>query len=123
MAVAPAPDQAVLFDGFPRTITQAQFLDDLLDTMGRTLDAAVYVNVSGTEIMRRLAGRLICRIPNSVPPAAPTARPRRLLRPVRRRARAAPDDIPELIRVRLRAFQRVTAPLVDTTSRRAGSFD
>ena len=109
-----APDQAVLFDGFPRTVTQAQFLDDLLHTMGRTLDAAVYVNVSGTEIMRRLAGRLICR-------TCQTPYHLQLQPPARAgfcdlcggELERRPDDIPELIRVRLRAFQRVTAPLVD----------
>ncbi len=109
-----APDQAVLFDGFPRTVTQARFLDDLLHTMGRTLDAAVYVNVSGTEIMRRLAGRLICR-------TCQTPYHLQLQPPARAglcdlcggELERRPDDIPELIRVRLRAFQRVTAPLVE----------
>ena len=51
-----APQQGVLFDGFPRTVAQAQFLDDLFPTMGRKLEAAIYLNVSDTEILRRLGG-------------------------------------------------------------------
>lgn len=109
-----APDQGVLFDGFPRTVTQAQFLDELFHTMGRKLEAVIYLDISDSEIMRRLAGRLVCRTCQTPyhlqlqPPARPGscdlcggALERRI------------DDIPELIRVRLRAFQRATAPLVD----------
>src|SRR5262245_34013217 len=55
------PDQGVLFDGFPRTRAQARFLDDLFHTMGRTLAAAIYLNLSEAAILQRLAGRLICQ--------------------------------------------------------------
>jgi adenylate kinase len=54
-------EQNILFDGFPRTVYQAKFLDELLAESGRELDAAIYINVSDEEIMRRLSGRIICR--------------------------------------------------------------
>jgi len=109
-----APEQGVLFDGFPRTVAQAQFLDDLFPTMGRKLEAAIYLNVSDTEILRRLAGRLICRSCQTpyhlqLHPPAQSGICDRCGGQLERR----PDDIPELIRVRLRAFQRVTGSLVD----------
>lgn len=109
-----APDQGVLFDGFPRTVTQARFLDDLISTMGRKLEAAIYLNVSDTEIMRRLAGRLVCHTCHAPyhPQLHPPTRAGMCDRCGGELARR-PDDIPELIRVRLRAFQRVTAPLVE----------
>jgi adenylate kinase len=109
-----APQQGVLFDGFPRTVAQAQFLDDLFPTMGRKLAAAIYLHVSDTEILRRLAGRLICHTCQTpyhlqLHPPARSGICDRCGGELERR----PDDIPELIRVRLRAFQRVNGPLLD----------
>ncbi len=109
-----APEQGVLFDGFPRTLAQAQFLDDLLPTMGRTLEAAVYLSVSDAEVLRRLAGRLICHTCQAsyhlqLHPPAQSGICDRCGGALERR----PDDIPELIRVRQRAFQRVRGPLLD----------
>ncbi|NJN98484.1 MAG: AAA family ATPase [Anaerolineales bacterium] len=56
------PAQGVALDGFPRTVYQAQALDDLLTNMDRTLDAAIYINVSDQQILtERIPGRLTCR--------------------------------------------------------------
>jgi adenylate kinase len=109
-----APERGVLFDGFPRTVAQAQFLDDLFPTMGRKLEAAIYLNVSDTEIQRRLGGRLVCHTCQTpyhlqLHPPARAGICDRCGGELERR----PDDIPELIRVRLRAFQRVRGPLLD----------
>lgn len=51
----------VLFDGFPRTVYQAESLQKILSESGRKLDAVVYLIASDEEIRRRLYGRLICR--------------------------------------------------------------
>lgn len=57
------PDCAkgVLLDGFPRTIAQAQALDEGLKGVGKTVDGAVYINVPREVLLRRLSGRYICR--------------------------------------------------------------
>ncbi len=57
------PDCAkgVLLDGFPRTIAQAQALDEGLKGVGKTIDGAVYINVPREVLLRRLSGRYICR--------------------------------------------------------------
>ncbi|MBA2284704.1 MAG: adenylate kinase [Ktedonobacteraceae bacterium] len=57
------PDCArgVLLDGFPRTIAQAQALDEGLPGVGRHIDLAVYLNVPRAELLKRLSGRYICR--------------------------------------------------------------
>lgn len=55
------PAVGILFDGFPRTLSQAQFLDDLFGEIGRTLDGILYFDVSDDVIVDRLPGREICR--------------------------------------------------------------
>ena len=57
------PDCAkgILLDGFPRTIAQAQALDEGLKGIGKTIDRAVYINVPRETLLRRLSGRYMCR--------------------------------------------------------------
>ena len=51
----------VLLDGFPRTIAQAQALDERLASSGRCIDCTVYLKVPRDVLLRRLSGRYICR--------------------------------------------------------------
>lgn len=50
-----------LLDGFPRTINQAEALDDILNAQGRSLDAALYIKVNKEILLERLTGRFICK--------------------------------------------------------------
>ena len=50
----------VVFDGFPRTVTQAQWFDRELMRRRRAVDSVVNLVVSDEEIFHRLVGRLIC---------------------------------------------------------------
>jgi adenylate kinase len=56
-----APEQSggFVLDGFPRTLPQAEALDSALEPGG--IDRVLYVNVAEDELVRRLAGRFICR--------------------------------------------------------------
>lgn len=51
----------VLLDGFPRTVVQAQALDEGMQRLGRAIDCAVYLSVPREVLLRRLSGRYICR--------------------------------------------------------------
>ncbi len=63
------PDAAsgFLLDGFPRTVPQAQVLDDiLLDTSDAKLDVVLELVVDSDEVVRRLSGRRTCRTCNRI---------------------------------------------------------
>lgn len=57
----PDCEPGVLLDGFPRTIAQAEALDQSLPDLGRQVDAVLYLKVPREKLLRRLAGRYICR--------------------------------------------------------------
>jgi len=75
-----------IFDGFPRTIAQAQALDAMLDRRRRPIDLVIRLKVDDAALMQRVAGRF-----------AETGRP---------------DDNPESFKVRLAAYNAQTAPLL-----------
>lgn len=50
-----------LLDGFPRNVSQAQALDDALKADGMKLDAVLDLEVPEDEVVKRIAGRRICR--------------------------------------------------------------
>lgn len=53
--------QGVLFDGFPRTLPQAEAMAVLLQELGLKIDAVIHLEVPTEEIVTRLSGRLICK--------------------------------------------------------------
>lgn len=57
------PDAAAgfLLDGFPRNINQAEALDEFLAERGVTLDGVLDLEVPEEEVVKRIAGRRICR--------------------------------------------------------------
>ncbi len=49
-----------LLDGFPRTLAQAEALDELLAKMNKSIDYVLHVDVDTDELVERLTGRRIC---------------------------------------------------------------
>ncbi|WP_226683683.1 adenylate kinase [Sutcliffiella horikoshii] len=50
-----------LLDGFPRTVPQADALEQMLEELGRKIDYVINVNVDQSILMERLTGRRICK--------------------------------------------------------------
>jgi len=53
--------KGVVFDGFPRTVPQAEALGALLAEMGRHIDLVLYIRVAPDVLLKRLAGRWTCK--------------------------------------------------------------
>ena len=75
--------EGFLLDGFPRTVAQAEALEQGLTARGRELDRAILLDVPDEEVIRRLASR------------------------------GREDDEPEVVRERMRVYHERTEPLVD----------
>jgi adenylate kinase len=58
--------EGFLLDGFPRTVPQAQTLDDMLADTGFKLDVVLELVVDDDEVIRRLSGRRTCRTCNHI---------------------------------------------------------
>ena len=111
------PDAAAgfLLDGFPRTVPQAQVLDDiLLETADAKLDVVLELVVDSDEVVRRLSGRRTCRTCNRIwhvdfdPPAVEG-----VCDVDRGELYQRDDDQAETIKNRLEVYELSTAPLVN----------
>src|SRR5699024_159081 len=49
-------------DGFPRTVEQAEALNDIMDELGTQIDRTINIDVDEEELMNRLTGRRICEV-------------------------------------------------------------
>lgn len=103
-----------LLDGFPRTLPQAEALEQALDPLGRTLTAVLSIDVDDDEVVRRLSGRRVCEKnghPYHVdldPPKNPGFCDQDGSQLIQR-----DDDREETIKHRLEVFHDQTEPLVD----------
>lgn len=52
--------KGILLDGFPRTVEQAHFLDDILEEMNARLDVVAVLEIESQELVKRICGRRLC---------------------------------------------------------------
>jgi adenylate kinase len=100
---APNAQEGVVFDGFPRTLTQAQALDGLLAEGREQISRAILIDVPEEVLVARVAGRWVCPECGTPyhatddPPSQPGVCDREGAALVQR-----DDDKPDVFRARLR---------------------
>jgi adenylate kinase len=106
-------DGAIL-DGFPRTIAQAQFLDGMLERAGLGEPLVINIQVATDSVIKRLTGRRTCQKCGEIynvymnPPRQDNVCDKDGGRLIQRA-----DDTESAIRIRLKAYERDTLPLID----------
>ncbi len=58
----PDCEAGVIFDGFPRTIEQANALATALERHGRSIDAVIFLRTPEEVLLKRIVGRQTCRV-------------------------------------------------------------
>jgi adenylate kinase len=102
-----------LLDGFPRTVAQAEALEKLLAQEGRPLTGVINYELPLEDLVLRLSGRRTCTGCGAVyhlvscPPKKKDVCDRCGAALYRRE-----DDQPESVRVRMKAYQESTLPLI-----------
>lgn len=108
----PDAQQGFILDGFPRTLAQAEGLEQLLQALGTPLDAVVLMEVDYDKLVKRISGRRSCTNCGRVfnihtappPPEGCCAAPQLVQRP---------DDKEETVAKRLKVYDEQTKPLVE----------
>lgn len=105
--------RGLLFDGFPRTVEQAESLDAWFEAKGQSIDAIVFLNVSEDVVMQRLGSRRTCtgcgRIYNVISnPPAKEGVCDGCAKPLITRD----DDKPAVISRRIQVYKDQTEPLL-----------
>jgi adenylate kinase len=107
-------DRGLLFDGFPRTVVQAEAFGKVLAGTGRALDGVVLLEAADETLVRRIGGRRSCpqcgRVYNvHLDPPISEGICDQCGAVLDHRK----DDRPETVRHRLAVYREMTEPLID----------
>jgi adenylate kinase len=110
----PDSAQGFIFDGFPRTVPQAEQLDKILVRRGLGKPLVIEFHVSPETLLHRVSGRWTCSVGGETyniyerPPKVPGICDVDGGKLIQRS-----DDSPDIVRERLAAYDRKTKPLAD----------
>ena len=103
-----------MLDGFPRTLPQAEALDEITKSINRPIDTVVNLDCDNKELIRRISGRRVCKTCGA-PYHIDTMKPKvegvcdACGGPLFQR----PDDNEEALKVRLNHYVHDTKPLLE----------
>ena len=104
----PDSRRGFIIDGFPRTIPQAEALDDLMGELSRHFDRILYLKVDLEELLRRLSGRLVCPVCQRTYPPGTAVCAADGSGLVQRE-----DDKAEAVKPRIEVYLQKTIPVLD----------
>ena len=111
----PDAENGFLLDGFPRNVSKAEALDELLETESMQLDAVLDLEVPEDEVVKRIAGRRVCRTESAhvfhvtyKPPAKEG-----VCDVCGGELYQRDDDSEETVRKRLEVYHTQTEPIID----------
>jgi len=115
----PNSERGFILDGYPRTIDQEKALDEIAE-----IDAVVHLVVPEWVIIERLSNRRICRKCGAIYNIKYSPKPKVDLKCDRCGAEIyqREDDKPEVIRERLKVYEKQTRPLIDFYKERKTKF-
>jgi adenylate kinase len=102
-----------VFDGFPRTVAQAQFLGEMLKQLGHRQPVVIHFSIDPGLLMRRITGRRMCKVGGEIYNLF--ERPPKMSGKCDKdggELEQRPDDREEVVASRLQAYEKQTAPLV-----------
>ena len=103
-----------LLDGFPRTIAQAEKLDEMLAKTGSKIDAVIKVDVPAEVIMERVVNRRVCTsCGESYNVVSRPTKVEGVCDVCGKEVIQRDDDKPETVKQRLVTYEKNTKPLID----------
>ena len=110
----PECQNGVILDGVPRTLNQAQLVDEMFERMGKRLDFVIQLRVDDEQLIKRISGRYACKVcgatysdglnPTKVENVCDRCHASEFIR--------RPDDSAEVVKTRLDVYQKQTEPLL-----------
>jgi adenylate kinase len=109
-----AREKGVVFDGFPRNMDQAEYIEGKVKEFGRQIDKVIFVNISKEESLKRISKRWICEKCKSVWIMGEDVKSDKDECPnCQGKIMQRIDDVEEGIKKRLKVFEEETIPVIN----------
>ena len=116
--IVKSTEQGIIFDGFPRTVAQAEALDGMMRRLQREISAVVMIDLPESEVVSRISSRRQCKKCGKVL----AVKAGEVVCPLcGGELYTRPDDTPERVKHRLEVYHRDTLP-VTTYYQNSGKY-